>query len=88
MSFLAPLVHAMTRRDPKERPKASETLSIFQNIISQQRGYSLRWHLQKADEPVSKRVSQDIRSAASEILFIFKRIAGGISKQSFLMNSE
>jgi len=76
MSFLAPLVHAMMRRDPKARPKASEAFSLFQKIVSRQRGSSLRWHLQKSNEPVSKRVSQDIQSVASEVYFVSKKIAG------------
>ncbi len=76
LGFLTPLVESMMQRDPKARPTAPQALWQFENIISQQRGSTLRWHLIKGDEPVSRRVSQDIKSTAREIFVILRNVAG------------
>lgn len=50
--FLLPLVNAMTRQNPAERPTASEALAMFWNIKRRLYGLSLRWRLQSKEEPL------------------------------------
>ncbi len=64
------------QRAPKARPTASQALWQFENIVSQQRGLNLRWHLQQSSESVGQRVALNVYSTAREMLFILKKVSG------------
>ncbi|TDL19269.1 hypothetical protein BD410DRAFT_774138 [Rickenella mellea] len=76
LGFLAPLVEAMTHRDPKMRPTAADALSTFRVLASKQPSYALRWRLRDKSAPTSRRLYNDVASSAHECLHLVKRLIG------------
>ncbi|KAL5513766.1 hypothetical protein ACEPAH_4167 [Sanghuangporus vaninii] len=74
LCFLEPLVKEMTRHNWRYRCTSSEALQCFENIISRQSWYALRWSLKRKDVSRTSSVLQDVESASRETVFLARKI--------------
>jgi len=66
LSFLEPLISAMIKKNPKERPTISEAITMFDRIVATLRPYQLRWRLQLAKHGFGRRFYTNLHAVARE----------------------
>ncbi|THH03971.1 hypothetical protein EW145_g5861, partial [Phellinidium pouzarii] len=74
LEFLRPLVDAMTQKDPKARPSASEAFAQFKSLSLPRWGPALRWRLQERDETGLSRFYDDTFALAREGVYVVRSI--------------
>ncbi|THG95880.1 hypothetical protein EW145_g7886 [Phellinidium pouzarii] len=74
LEFLLLLVDAMTQKDPKARPSASEAFSQFKSLSLPRWGLALRWRLQERDETGLSRFYDDTFALAREGVYVVRSI--------------
>ncbi|THH00585.1 hypothetical protein EW145_g7052 [Phellinidium pouzarii] len=74
LEFLRPLVDAMTQKDPKARPTASEAFTQFKSLSLPRWGPALRWRLQERDETGLSRFYDDTFALARKGMYVVRSI--------------
>ncbi|KAI5120181.1 hypothetical protein M0805_002649 [Coniferiporia weirii] len=62
LTFLAPLIGAMTQQDPDDRPSSDKALELFEELLSRQHPYALHWCLKDAEAGRLERLLLDVMS--------------------------
>ena len=74
LEFLRPLIDAMTRTNPSDRPTSKEALAQFKQLKLPKWGTSLRWRLRSRDETSSQRLIGDAMAVIRESTFVMRSI--------------
>lgn len=76
MDFLLRLIEPMKRRQPEERPNATEVLREWESIRADLSESLFRWRLGPKSEPAIERMFKDSVAAAWEGVYRLRKFVG------------